>query len=195
MRWSQTLPRSRYSVGTSCDNGELPRQPAGNNSEDHMSGPRTTVFLAICAAIAAVPASADSLPASVRACIGEADPARRLTCYDREVARAIAPPGTFAPAAAAPPVDALAPKPSPAPGAPPPVPQSRHLTAKVSAVRQSGDTLVVTLENGNVWEQSAPATSQLNLRPGDTVQLDREMASWFLSNRYGDSIQVRLRQP
>ena len=51
MRWSQTLPRSRYSVGTSCDNGQLPRQPAGDNFEDHMSGPRTTVFLAICAAV------------------------------------------------------------------------------------------------------------------------------------------------
>jgi hypothetical protein len=65
----------------------------------------------------------------------------------------------------------------------------------VSAVRQSGDNLVVTLDNGTVWEQSAPATSQLNLRPGDTVQVDREMASWFLSNRYGDNIQVRLRPP
>jgi hypothetical protein len=75
-----------------------------------------------------------------------------------------------------------------------PAPQ-RHLTAKVNAVRQSGDTLIVTLDNGDVWEQSAPATSQLNLRPGDTVNLDREMASWFLSNRYGDSIQVRLRRP
>jgi hypothetical protein len=84
---------------------------------------------------------------------------------------------------------------APSPGAPPPVAQARHLTAKVSAVRQSGDKLVVTLENGNVWEQSVPATSQLNLRPGDTVQLDREMASWFLSDRYGDNIQVRLRQP
>jgi hypothetical protein len=76
-----------------------------------------------------------------------------------------------------------------------PVAPPRHLTGKVSAVRQSGDKLLVTLDNGAVWEQSGPATSQLNLRPGDMVKLDYEMASWFLSNRYGDSIQVRLRQP
>src|ERR1700729_201275 len=129
MRWSQTLPRSRYSVGTSCDNGQLPRQPAGDNFEDHMSGPRTTVFLAICAAVAAVPASADSLPASVRACIGEADPARRLTCYDREVARAIAPPDTFSAAETVAPTVATPPS-APVVAASTPAPP-RHVTAKV----------------------------------------------------------------
>jgi|HubBroStandDraft_1064217.scaffolds.fasta_scaffold183670_2 hypothetical protein len=165
-----------------------------------MPGPRNMI-LAAFAVVVAVPAGADTLPAAVRACIGEADAARRLACYDREVARVIAPPDTFAPAAPAPAsaAPALAPIPvpatttSPAPGvAAAPV---RHLTAKVSAVRQAGDKLTVTLDNGDVWEQSGPATSQLNLRRGDTVKLDREMASWFLSNRYGDSIQVRLRQP
>ena len=145
----------------------------------------------LCALLMAAAARADTLPASVRACIGEADAGRRLTCYDREIARVIAPPDTFAPVASAPA------RPAPAStAAPPPVPApQRHLTAKVNAVRQSGDTLIVTLDNGDVWEQSAAATSQLNLRPGDTVNLDREMASWFLSNRYGDSIQVRLRRP
>jgi hypothetical protein len=141
-------------------------------------------------------AHADTLPASVRACIGEADPGRRLSCYDREIARLIAPPDTFAaraPAAPAPSAEAAATA-APAPHAPPAA-TIKHLTAKVNAVRQSGDKLVVTLDTGDVWEQSGPATSELNLRPGDTVKLDREMASWFLSNRYGDSIQVRLRQP
>jgi hypothetical protein len=157
-----------------------------------MPGPRNMILCACCALLVAVAARADTLPPSVRACIGEADPGRRLACYDREVARAIAPPDTFAPVAAAPPAAALARAPVAAPPAPAPV---RHLIAKVSAVRQSGDNLIVTLDNGDVWEQSAPATSQLNLRPGDTVALDLEMATWFLSNRYGDSIQVRLRQP
>jgi hypothetical protein len=146
---------------------------------------------ALCALAMAVAARADTLPASVRACIGEADAGRRLACYDREIARVIAPPDTFAPVGAAP-VPAA---PAGANAPPPAVPAARHLTAKVSVVRQSGDTLIVTLDNGDVWEQSAPATSQLNLRPGETVNLDREMASWFLSNRYGDSIQVRLRRP
>jgi hypothetical protein len=151
-------------------------------------------------------AGAETVPATVRACIGLADAAQRLACYDREVARLIAPADTFtqAPAIAAPgapvvPAAPLAPAvSSTAPAAAPvPAPASapRHLTAKVSAVHRAGDSLTVTLDNGNVWEQSAPATSQLNLRPGDVVQLDREVGSWFLTNRYGDNIQVRLRQP
>jgi hypothetical protein len=158
--------------------------------------------LILCASIAlltVLPAAADTLPATVRACIGEADAGRRLACYDREVARLIAPPDTFMPAAAAQPP--LTPATSaelaaaPPPSALPPSAPSRHLIAKVSAVHQAGDDLIVTLDNGDVWEQSAPATSQVNLRPGDVVHVDREVGSWFLSNRYGDSIQVKLRQP
>jgi hypothetical protein len=161
-----------------------------------MPGPRNMIPSALfCALVMAVAARADTLPASVRACIGEADPGRRLTCYDREIARVIAPPDTFAPVATAPTGAAPAVANSSLRDAPPPAAPARHLVGKVSAVRQSGDNLIVTLDNGDVWEQSAPATSQLNLRPGDTVKLDREMASWFLSNRYGDNIQVRLRHP
>jgi len=152
--------------------------------------------------IESAPAAADALPASVRACIGLADATQRLACYDREVARLIAPADTFAAApvaesgAAAPGVPPVPVGAATAPAAPPPdARQPRHLSAKVSAVHQSGDDLVVTLDNGSVWEQAAPATSQLNLRPGEVVQLDREMGGWFLSNRYGDNIQVRLRQP
>jgi hypothetical protein len=173
--------------------------PAGKTSEDDMPGIRDLIFLGLAAAILAGPAGADPVPASVRACIGEADASRRLACYDREVARLIAPAGTFAPAAGAPEAPAATMTPvagSPSlPAAAPSMEPPRHLSAKVSAVRQSGDNLIVTLESGAVWEQSAPATSQLNLRPGDVVQLDRELGGWFLSNRYGDNIQVRLRQP
>ena len=159
---------------------------------------RNKILFGLCAWVLAVPAGADPLPASVRACIGQADAAQRLACYDREVARLIAPAGTFAPAAgaAAAPATAFAPATAPeSPAAALPSGPPRHLSAKVRAVRQSGDNLVVTLDSGDVWEQSAPATSQLNVRPGDLVQLDRELGGWFLSNRYGDNIQVRLRQP
>jgi hypothetical protein len=148
---------------------------------------RNVIISGVYAVVLAAPAAADPLPASVRSCIGEADATRRLACYDREVARLIAPAGTFAPATT--PVAAASP-PLPAAAAAP-----RHLSAKVSAVRQSGDSLIVTLDNGDVWEQSAPATSQLNVRSGDVVQVDHELGGWFLSNRYGDNIQVRLRQP
>ena len=163
-----------------------------------MLGPRNMILCAWCALAVAVAAKADTLPPSVRACIGEADATLRLACYDREVARLIAPAGTFAPVAGtvAAPAATVTPVTSPTvPAAAPPADLPRHLSAKVSTVRQSGDNLIVTLDSGAVWEQSAPATSQLNLRPGDTVQLDRELGGWFLSNRYGDTIQVRLRHP
>jgi hypothetical protein len=178
-------------VPTRCDS-------ACNISENDMPDVRQKILFGLFVVVLALPAGAEPLPASVRACIGEADAAQRLACYDREVARLIAPAGTFAPATvgAAAPGTSLAPASAPPlPAAAPPAAPPRHLSAKVSAVRQSGDNLLVTLDNGDVWEQSAPATSQLNLRPGDVVQLDRELGGWFLSNRYGDNIQVRLRQP
>jgi hypothetical protein len=165
---------------------------------------RALILPTIYAVLTAVPASAQSVPPTIRACIGEADAARRLACYDREVARLIAPADTFAPASVTAPAAPVATAPAavaPAPRATPPVAAAaapgpaRHFTAKVSAVRQAGDELTVTLDNGDVWQQASPATSQLNLRPGDEVKVDREAGTWFLSNRYGDSIQVKLRQP
>jgi hypothetical protein len=156
-----------------------------------------------CALALTTAVRADTVPASIRACIGEADPTQRLACYDREVARLIAPAGTFAPppAALAPAMPsaptAAVPPAAAAPALPSPStsPSPSHLTGTVRTARQSGDTLVVTLEDGAVWVQSAPATGPLNLKPGEVVHLDREMGSWFLSNRYGDNLQVKLRQP
>ncbi len=165
---------------------------------------RPLLFAAVGALIVAAPAGADTLPATVRACIGEADAARRLACYDREVARLIAPADTFAtavsmapaaPAAPIAPAVAAAAAVLPATPAAAPTGSPKHFSAKVSAVRGSDDDLVVTLDNGDVWQQSAPGTSQLNLHPGDVVTVDHELGSWFLSNRYGDNIQVRLRKP
>lgn len=159
-----------------------------------MLHPRTTAFSLLSLVFVCLPAAAEGLPATVRACIGEADAMRRLACYDREVARVIAPPGTFAPAP-----ESAEHAPEPLRSAPTakatPSSAASHLTAKVSAVVQSGDNLIVTLESGDVWEQSAPATSQMNLTRGDTVQLDRESGGWFLTNRYGNNIQVRPRRP
>jgi hypothetical protein len=151
-----------------------------------------------CALALTTAVRADAVPASIRACIGEADPTQRLACYDREVARLIAPAGTFAPPpAVSPPALVSSPAAAAAPTPPPPPasPSPSHLTGTVRTARQSGDTLVVTLEDGAVWVQSAPATGPLNLKPGEVVHLDREMGSWFLSNRYGDNLQVKLRQP
>lgn len=154
---------------------------------------RTLIAATVLTLGVAVPAGAQMLPPTVRACIGVADAAERLACYDREVARLVAPAGTFAPSgsvSSAPPMAVAS--------AVPKVPATtatRHLSGKVSLVHQSTDHMVVTLESGDVWEQSAPATSQVNVHPGDVVHLDYEIGGWFLSNRYGDSIQVKRRQP
>jgi hypothetical protein len=169
---------------------------------------RNLILPTVYAVLMAVPAAADTVPPTIRACIGEADAARRLACYDREVARLIAPADTFAPVAAAAPAAPLPAPTSPAvvstapaaaiassQGAAAAPGPARHYSAKVSAVHQAGDELTVTLDNGEVWQQASAATSQLNLRPGDVVKMDREAGTWFLSNRYGDTIQVKLRQP
>ncbi len=57
--------------------------------EDNMSGIRNVILSGLYVLVVAAPAGADQLPPSVRSCIGEADAARRLACYDREVARLI----------------------------------------------------------------------------------------------------------
>jgi hypothetical protein len=66
------------------------------------------LLLVLASAIAAPQVFAQTLPASVIACADETDVLKRLSCYDREVARyrahpaasTTAPPGTTAPAAA-----------------------------------------------------------------------------------------------
>jgi hypothetical protein len=97
-----------------------------NILEETMPAPRNMILFALSVMLPALGARADTLPASVRACIGEADPGRRLSCYDREVARVIAPPDTFA--ATAPPTAPASPAPSPSPRAAPPA-SPTHLTA------------------------------------------------------------------
>ena len=169
--------------------------------------------LAVCSLAQMLPAHADTVPPSIRTCIGEPDAAQRLACYDREVARLIAPAGTFAPAAAtaAPPVPAAAqpgaaaapvvpaavaaasPSASALPASPPRVSPPQHLKAKVTAIHQSGDTLVVTLDNGDTWVQAGVATSELTLHPGSVAKLDYELGSWYLSDNYGNNIQVKPR--
>src|ERR1700721_1766604 len=95
---------------------------------------RNVILSGLYAVVLALPAGADPLPASVRACIGEADATRRLACYDREVARLIAPAGTFAPAAdasvAAPAAPVAPATSSTVPAGSPAAPPVRHLTAK-----------------------------------------------------------------
>jgi hypothetical protein len=64
--------------------------------------------IAVAACVLPAFASAESVPASVRACGTEADPGRRLACYDREIARFPEPSAPVAATAAKPPAAAAA---------------------------------------------------------------------------------------
>lgn len=116
--------------------------------------------LILCAV--ASTALAQELPESLRACAAEANGPRRLSCYDREVARVSAP-GAAQSAVVRPLATPAPPAPAQEFGldeeritklkAPSPVPQA--LTARISAVsplpygRQR-----LALDNAQVWEQT-----------------------------------------
>jgi len=179
--------------------------------------------------LAARSAAADSSLDRVRACMPQQDDAARLACYDKELGRTAAAPGTAAApatsaksgsaataaapasvaAAAAPaapaaalttaavPVTAAAP-PTPAKAAdfgmtpellhklqaragikaPPPPPES--LSAKVAKIgTYRNGLLVVTLDNGQIWEQQESGDAQLAV--GEAVKISRGMfgALWM----------------
>ena len=136
------------------------------------------------------------VPPVLRGCIADADAGRRRDCYDREVARMIMPPERpgAAPLARAP-ADAAPVSPPVAPPAPPPAPVAAaptHLSAHVTRLESGGDRLVVHLDNGQAWEQSQAGSLDLALRNGDLVKVDRQLGSWWLTDRYGETLQVRL---
>lgn len=132
------------------------------------------IVAGLWSALSFAAARAETLPASVRACMDERDDARRLACFDRETAR------LFTPAAAAVPV-AAASAPAPAATAAPVAAQSTEeqkfgyrgslareevdrrkaeeekldqVTAKVVAVNAlPHGQFVAKLDNGQVWQQ------------------------------------------
>ncbi|MGA7539022.1 MAG: hypothetical protein WBW93_09660 [Steroidobacteraceae bacterium] len=168
-------------------------------------------------------ARAQTVPAGLRACTAQTDPARRLACYDREMALLMTPrahPGA-APAAAAPDLHA-SPAPPPQAGvptsatpavanhetsAPPPAPAhhwtapwkvfaggaSSAVTAHVVSLDRSPDSLVLHLDNGQAWQQIGRASGDLSLRAGDEVTIEKHLGSYWLSSRYVSSMRVRLK--
>jgi hypothetical protein len=137
---------------------------------------------AVSLSLWSLPARADSLPASVRACAAESDSLRRLVCYDREVARYS---DTSAPTAAAP---AAAARPAPKSSAQKEV---RHLTARVVSIDNTPGALVVHLDNDQIWQQAQATEADLNLRVGDTVTIDKTLGQYWLAGRYGGTVKVR----
>lgn len=154
-------------------------------------------FAAVAAPVTST--GAQALPASVRACASEKDEARRLSCYDREMARlenagdtAEAAPVHGAPAA---PEDKFGYRGQVARGE-----LDRQvaeeaavdrLDATITAIssRPHGE-LVLTLDNGQVWEQKS-ADSRTRLKVGDKVAIKKaSFGSFMLVTSAGRSTRV-----
>ena len=162
-------------------------------------------------------ASAESLPASVRACASETDPQERLACYDREVASFPAPKAATrhesttasTPTGPTPATTATVPTtPSPNATAPPAVakanavaPQAaqtnssnkepQHVSAHVVSIDHSPSELTLHLDNGQVWEEIQSVSGDLSLREGDTVTIDKHMGSYWLTGPHVSAMRVR----
>lgn len=170
---------------------------------------------------ALVPAAhAESVPASVRACTLETDSLKRLICFDREVARYSDQPstgGTTQAPAGVPPARDLRSQPTTpkvppgppredrsdsadqpaaaaAPAAPAAAPKPRHIAARIVSIENFPDALVLHLDNDQVWQQIQEASADVNLHAGDTVSIDRELGSYWLSGSNGVAIKVKQKK-
>lgn len=147
------------------------------------------VVLACVAALVAVPAAmaAEDPGASLRACRSEADDAKRLACYDREVDR----------------LGTQAASPGAAPAAPALTPEERfgrtgamnreeadrkkeeprqlsELNATVTEIWTRADGLMVlTLDNGQIWKQVRP-DSLFRLKVNEKVKIQPAALGSFL---------------
>jgi hypothetical protein len=162
-------------------------------------------------ALCALPAFAgsESVPASVRSCTAETDPARRLACYDREIARfpEPAPPKAVAKRepTAKPQLDSSTGIAAPSAGNDRPSPgdeqkatkqdraekQAQHLAARVVSIDRSPNEMVLHLDNGQVWQQTQAVSGDLSLQPGDAVKIDKQLGSYWLSGPHVRSMKVR----
>jgi hypothetical protein len=167
----------------------------------------------------AAAAGAETVPASVRACALETDSLKRLVCFDKEVARYTVQPPTSdnRPASAAPAASAPVARASAAPApvtpaaasaaaiaqfgdppadtpAPPKPAKLKHISAHVASIESFPDAMVVHLDNEQVWEQIQEAPAEMNLHAGDTISIDREMGSYWMSGSGGTAMKVRRRK-
>lgn len=153
--------------------------------------PMIATCLAAMAALAC-PAAAQAPDGGLMACRAEADDARRLACYDREIDRLGA--GSEATAAAAA---------APAPAEPVLTPEERfgrtgemsreendrraqaardltELKATVTEIWTRADGLmIITLDNGQIWKQNRP-DSLFRLRTGEAIKIQPAALGSFL---------------
>ncbi len=66
-----------------------------------------------------------------------------------------------------------------------------RVTASIVRLDRSPDSLVLYLDNGQVWRQIGRASGELSLRKGDKVTIAMHMGSYWLSSRYVADMRVR----
>jgi len=175
---------------------------------------RIAVVASAAACLVTPVAWGQTLPASVVACTQETDSLKRLVCFDKEIAhytgqppatQGAAPPRSVAPAPVArtalPPNNAgdrastdaaQAPPPAPVAAESPPA-RPRHIAARIISIENFPDAMIVHLDNNQVWEQIQEASADVNLHTGDSVTIDREMGSYWMSGT-GTAMKVRQRK-
>lgn len=159
-------------------------------------------LLIVFCCTASLAGAATQVPEALRACVSEKADARRLSCYDREIARLEQQTQV---AASAPPAAAV---PVPAAAAPAPVPEEEfglrapvasdeadrrkagQLQGKITSIssRPLGE-LVLTLDNNQVWAQKT-AEPLMRLKVGDDVTIKRGAFGSFLLVSSGRSARV-----
>ena len=66
-----------------------------------------------------------------------------------------------------------------------------HETAQVAHLERSPDSMLLHLDNGQVWRQIGRASGDLGLREGDSVTIEKHLGSYWLSSRYISNMKVR----
>ena len=135
---------------------------------------------ALLCLIATLCAHAQTLPPSVAACAGEADVLKRLSCFDRAVAPFLShSQSTGVPAAVTPAASA-------------PAESTRQVQARIASIDTYPDGIVLHLDNGQVWREDEDTGVDLGLRAGDSVTIERQVGSFWVTGRNGATAKVRL---
>lgn len=67
-----------------------------------------------------------------------------------------------------------------------------RVTAHIASLERSPNSMVLHLDNGQVWQQAGRASGDLGLKVGDSVTIEKHMGSYWLSSRYVSDMKVRL---
>jgi hypothetical protein len=140
-------------------------------------------------------ASADPLPASVRACTAEADRDLRLACFDRETARFPVPKAAHsepvAPTSSTPAKASTAPPAGVAAAAPSPTAKPGPSAIHILSIDHIPNEMVIHLDNGQTWQQTQSAAGDLSLKVGDIVKIEHHLGSDWLIGPHVSSMKVR----